>query len=86
MDACSIKFDIQEAVSKEALATGLFKRDNQPVKLDLNFVTIPETGMKLKVTNKGKVREKQYSKEELDAEQESLKTRSQELEELLNCK
>ena len=41
---------------------------------------------KLKVTNKGKVREKQYSKEELDKEQELLKTRSQELEELLNCK
>lgn len=93
MDACSIKLNIQDAVLQEALDSKLFEKivsadsilNGIKQNLDFQFVTIPEAGAKLKITNRGRIKERQYSKEELELQQDLLRARATELEELLNC-
>lgn len=95
MDSCSITAGIKDAVLKEAVDSNLFtsvlsanvdfKTVLSKINLDLPFVNIPEEGKKIKVTSNGKIATRQYTKEELDLEQNLLKTRVEEIQELLNC-
>lgn len=93
MDACSIKLNIQDAVLEEALESKLFEKivsvdsilNGIKQNLDFQFMLIPEAGAKLKITNKGRIKTRQYSKEELELQQDLLRARATELEELLNC-